>query len=505
MLTQIRGLHHVTSMASDARASNAFFTDTLGLRRVKKTVNFDAPEVYHLYYGDERGTPGSVMTYFPFPDIGPRAKGTGEVGQTVFAVPKGAMPFWQDRLAARGVAGITQDERFGARRLSFAGPDGDELALLETDDTRAPWTGGGVPEDAAIRGFHSVALRLRDAGATDELLRLMGYEPAERSDDITRYLHPAGNGADAVDLETLPGARRADIGAGSVHHVAFAVPDRAAQLEVRKALLDAGCQVTPVIDRDYFWSIYFRTPGGVLFEVATERAGVRPRRGRRASRRGAEAAEATCAPEGVAGAPPGADRMSAGYAYHAEGVSPGKPLVLAFHGTGGSETQFAPLIRELVPGAGIVAPRGDVTEHGALRFFRRRGEGVYDMEDLAARTAAMAGFVATRVAEAQPSRVVGLGYSNGANILASVIFARPDLFDQAVLMHPLIPWTPEPAPVRARVLITAGRRDPICPPEATAALADWFAAQGAQVETVWHPGGHEIDRTEIAAVARFLS
>jgi glyoxalase family protein len=273
MLNQIQGLHHVTSMASDARANNAFFTDTLGLRRVKKTVNFDAPDVYHLYYGDERGTPGSVMTYFPFPNIGGRSKGAGEVGQTVFAVPHGALPYWSQRLASRGVDGLAEVERFGARRLAFSGPDGDELALVEAEDGRAPWTHGGVPAEAAIRGFHGASLRLRDAGATAELLRFMGYEEAERAGEVTRYQRPDGNGAAVIDLEALPGARHAGLGAGSVHHIAFAVPDRAAQLEVRKGLVDTGYQVTPVIDRDYFWSIYFRTPGGGLFEVATNEPG----------------------------------------------------------------------------------------------------------------------------------------------------------------------------------------------------------------------------------------
>lgn len=274
MLDQIKGLHHVTSMASGARANNAFFTDTLGLRRVKQTVNFDAPDVYHLYYGDETGSPGSVLTYFPFPNMGRRAAGAGEVGVTLFSVPAGSLPFWRERLAARGVAGIAEDESFGEKRLRFLGPDGDEFALVEmTDDGRAPWTGGGVDGSAAIRGFRGASLRLRDAGATDELLRFMGYEAAETRDGVSRFLRPGGNGADVIDVETLPGARRANLGAGSVHHIAFAVPDRAAQLEVRRALLDTGYQVTPVIDRDYFWAIYFRTPGGVLFEVATNEPG----------------------------------------------------------------------------------------------------------------------------------------------------------------------------------------------------------------------------------------
>ncbi|MFO1141453.1 MAG: alpha/beta hydrolase [Amaricoccus sp.] len=192
------------------------------------------------------------------------------------------------------------------------------------------------------------------------------------------------------------------------------------------------------------------------------------------------------------------------YRYHAEGSGEGKPMAFVFHGTGGTENQFVPLARELLPGAAIVAPRGDVSEQGALRFFHRLAEGRYDMDDLARRTAAMAAFVEAQVAIARPSEVIGLGYSNGANILASVIFARPALFGRAVLMHPLIPWTPEPAPVATRVLITAGERDPICPPEETRRLEAWFRAQGAEVATAWSPGGHEIGRGEIAAIAGFL-
>jgi phospholipase/carboxylesterase len=192
------------------------------------------------------------------------------------------------------------------------------------------------------------------------------------------------------------------------------------------------------------------------------------------------------------------------YLFHAEGRAAGKPLIFVFHGTGGTENQLVPLVRELMPGAAIVAPRGDVSEHGALRFFRRRGEGQYDMEDLAARTKAMAAFVEAHVAAGRPREVLGLGYSNGANILASLIFERPELFGRAVLMHPLIPWTPAPAPVTTRVLITAGERDPICPPVETRKLEQWFRDQGAPVAVHWHGGGHEIHRSEIAAVAAFL-
>jgi len=274
MLRQIKGLHHVTSLAGDAQANNAFFTRTLGLRRVKKTVNFDAPDVYHLYYGDEVGTPGSVMTYFPFPHIAEGRPGTGEVGTTVFSVPQGALGFWKERFGRRGVDGLKEDVVFGERRLHFAGIDGDGFALVESaNDARAPWTHGGVDADVAIRGFHSASLRLRDDGATVELLKFMGYEEIDAEEGVKRLAVKGGNGADVIDVETMPNIAQARQGAGSVHHIAFSVENRQRQLEVRKALVDTGCAVTPVIDRDYFWSIYFRTPGGVLFEVATNEPG----------------------------------------------------------------------------------------------------------------------------------------------------------------------------------------------------------------------------------------
>lgn len=194
------------------------------------------------------------------------------------------------------------------------------------------------------------------------------------------------------------------------------------------------------------------------------------------------------------------------YHYRAHEAEPGQRLLIVFHGTGGDENQFFGYGRQLLPDAGIVAPRGDVSEHGALRFFRRTGEGVYDMDDLRARTAAMARFVEDRIEQARPSRIIGLGYSNGANILASVILSRPELFDEAVLMHPLIPWQPEPNAGLAgrRMLITAGRNDPICPPSTTQLLADYLVGQKADVELFWHSGGHEIQQGEIAAVGRFI-
>jgi phospholipase/carboxylesterase len=189
------------------------------------------------------------------------------------------------------------------------------------------------------------------------------------------------------------------------------------------------------------------------------------------------------------------------------GADASAPLLFLFHGTGGDEDQFFDLGGELLPGAHLIAPRGDVSEHGALRYFRRTGEGRYDMDDLAARTDRMAAFIRAHIHDHPGTGVFGLGYSNGANILASVLFAAPDLIDGAVLLHPLIPFTPPPAPGLAgrRILITAGRQDPIAPARATDALAAWLRDQGADLTFAWQPGGHPLAAAELTAARDFLT
>ncbi|QWK81222.1 alpha/beta hydrolase [Ochrobactrum sp. BTU1] len=191
--------------------------------------------------------------------------------------------------------------------------------------------------------------------------------------------------------------------------------------------------------------------------------------------------------------------------FRRDGVA-GSPVIIAFHGTGGNEHQFTGLIDQMLPNAGIVAPRGDVSEFGANRFFRRTGEGIYDMDDLHLRTEKMLGFI-SEVREQNPGReIYALGYSNGANILASMLFRDPSLFDRAALMHPLIPWTPEPQPELSgkRVLITAGEVDPVSPLKLSKSLIEWFKAQGADVDALIAPGGHEIRPAELESLKSFL-
>ncbi|OCI91308.1 esterase [Rhizobium sp. AC27/96] len=199
--------------------------------------------------------------------------------------------------------------------------------------------------------------------------------------------------------------------------------------------------------------------------------------------------------------------MDTNYVHRLKAGAPGKPILFTFHGTGGDENQFFDFAARLLPEATIVSPRGDVSEHGAARFFRRTGEGVYDMADLARATDKMAAYVSGLAAEHGASQVLGLGFSNGANILANVLIEHGDIFDAAVLMHPLIPFQPKDNSrlEGRRVLITAGERDPISPAPVTQALADYFAQQGAQVTLEWHPGGHDIRPNEIEAIRTFLA
>lgn len=193
------------------------------------------------------------------------------------------------------------------------------------------------------------------------------------------------------------------------------------------------------------------------------------------------------------------------YVHRARPGATGAPIFFVFHGTGGDENQFFDFASRLAPNATVISPRGDVAERGAARFFRRKAEGVYDLDDLARATAQMAAFVAACKQHYQSGPVIGLGFSNGANILANVVIEKPDLFEASVLMHPLMPFEPNPRSGRGKVLITAGENDPICPVPLTQALADYFAAQGEEVQVEWHPGGHEIRGNEIEAVKAFLA
>ncbi len=273
----ILGLHHVTATVEGAQADLDFGMDALGLRLVKKTVNFDNDGVYHFYYGDERGTPGTLWTTFPYGTVGimPGAKGAGQVTVTSFSVPAGSLDAWKKRLRERGFAVTDAPPRFGEESVVVVDPSGLLIELVATTkDSRTPWLAKGLDETSAVRGIHSVTLTELDPGPTLRFMReWFGFGVTEEMDGRTRVSANGTGPGKSVDILTSPRGERARNGLGTVHHVAMAIGSSEAQTELREALVKAGIQVTPIIDRSYFQSIYFREPGGVLFEVATTAPG----------------------------------------------------------------------------------------------------------------------------------------------------------------------------------------------------------------------------------------
>jgi glyoxalase family protein len=274
----IHGLHHVTAIASGAQATLDFYTRVLGLRLVKRTVNFDAPDTYHFYFGDAAGSPGSLLTFFPFSDAAPGRVGTGMAEATAFAIPEAAFDPWMIRLAEDGRDFEGPAIRFGAQMLGLRDPDGLRIELIAQAglDDAAPilaWPGSPLPDDQAIRHLHSVTLCVEAPERTARLLvDTFGYDFVGEEDGRQRF-RQGTNPAGVIDVLCQPDRMRGRMGAGSVHHVAFRAPDEAAQLDWREAILALGFDVTPVLDRQYFRSIYFREPGGVLFEIATDPPG----------------------------------------------------------------------------------------------------------------------------------------------------------------------------------------------------------------------------------------
>jgi glyoxalase family protein len=275
MTDAIRGLHHVTAICADPQANLDWHAGLLGRRLVKRTVNFDDPGTYHLYYGDRGGAPGGVLTFFPFMDAGPGRAGAGMASAVAYAVPKAGLDAWIDRLAERAVEFDGPETRFGERMVALRDVDGLRVELVEAADA-APDDGGG--DAPPLAGFHSVTLALDLPDRTARLLEdLFGWRPAGVEADAAlerrRFVAPAGGPGGVVDLVRARGAGAGRMGAGTIHHVAFRAADAPEQQAWRERALAYGLDVTPVIDRQYFQAIYFREPGGVLFEIATDPPG----------------------------------------------------------------------------------------------------------------------------------------------------------------------------------------------------------------------------------------
>ncbi|MFC4873679.1 ring-cleaving dioxygenase [Negadavirga shengliensis] len=270
----IRGIHHITAIASNPQRNVDFYTQVLGLRLVKKTINFDAPNVYHFYFGDEVGSPGTVLTFFPFDGAKRGRKGVGEMTYTAFSVAKDALPYWRERLKGFGISISDTLERFGDRLIRFEDHDGLGIELVANEtDSRKGWAPESIPAGFAIKGFYGATLNLRAKDLTAELLtNVLDYRLLAEDNGRFRYVVDEQPG-EILDIVLNDPEGRSIQSAGTVHHIAFRTDNTDTQSEMQHKLLDYGQQVTSVKDRNYFKSIYFREPGGILFEVATDGPG----------------------------------------------------------------------------------------------------------------------------------------------------------------------------------------------------------------------------------------
>jgi glyoxalase family protein len=271
------GIHHITAIAGDASRNLDFYTRVLGLRLVKKTVNFDDPGTYHLYFGDELGTPGTILTFFPWAHAAKGRNGVGLAQHTMFRIPEAAIGFWTHRFVEQGVPHEDIEKRFGQSVLQFTDPDGMSLALVGIPgaESEPAWNGNNVPAENAIRGFHGIRLLLEEAKATGDILTdVLGFSEAGSEGNVTRFVAKDASAGGVVEIREAKGFLAGRMGRGSVHHVAFRAATDEEQAEMRKRLVEKHrIHATEQMDRNYFRSIYFREPGGIIFEIATDQPG----------------------------------------------------------------------------------------------------------------------------------------------------------------------------------------------------------------------------------------
>ena len=508
-----KGIHHITAVASSAVDNLNFYRNVLGLRLVKKTVNFDDPYTYHFYYGDPAGSPGTILTFFPWENIPRGRNGAGMVAAVAFGAPKASLAYWSQRLKTEGID-VAEDERFGEPMLRFSDPHGLSLEMIGVTDKRSysAETHEAVPQRHAIIGFHSATAALR---TKDDIHRLlvddMGMELQGREGRRHRYRMPASDDPgifyDVVQDDMAPSGRP---GGGTVHHIAFRAKDEAEQRLWRQTLTDKGYAVTPVRDRNYFRSIYFTTPGGVLFEIATDPPGftvdepadqlgqaLKLPQQYEPMRREIEARLPSLA----------TDTFKHLFVEPSEGADADQTVV-SLHGTGGSERDLLDLAGRIGDSAAILSPRGKVVENGMPRFFRRLAANVFDEEDLIRRTHELADFLMAAAPHygRDLKRLTALGYSNGANIAAAVLLLRPEVFSRAILLRPMLPLHPSSLPDLAdkEILILTGRRDTIIPADSTLELIRLLEQCGARMTILTTDAGHEITHQDVSAAMQWF-
>ena len=511
---QISAIHHITAIAASAAKNLEFYEQVLGLRLVKQTVNFDDPYTYHLYYGDRTGSPGTIITFFPWEGASAGIQGSGMIGAISFSVPLKALPYWEERLRANGI-GVQRASRFDEPVLKFRDPHDLPLELIGIPSVpdSVHQRESSVEPSLSIAGFHSATTILNSLDETQNLLvGIMGMELYGKENDRFRFkMRDDQAPGHYFDVRVDPGARRGRQGTGTVHHIAFRAHTDEEQRWWRRQLIQEKFKPTEIVDRKYFKSIYFHEHSGVLFEIATDPPGFavdEPLEKLGASLKLPSQYEPIRS-KIVKSLSPLRNPVFHHEFWRPEmGLDDGQTIV-PLHGTGGNEKDLIGLSRRISDSSAIISPRGKVLENGLPRFFRRFAEGDFDERDVVRRAQELADFLVSAATQYGRSkeRLVALGYSNGANIAAAILLLRPEVFSKAVLLRPMMPLLnpPDADLTGKRIYILNGRYDNVAPKESSEKLGLLFKRMGAAVETVSLDAGHEITRDDVAQASGWLS
>ncbi|MGD8250898.1 MAG: VOC family protein [Desulfobacterales bacterium] len=509
----LSGIHHITGVASSAVENRVFYEKVLGLRLVKQTVNFDDPYTYHLYYGDRSGSPGTVLTFFPWERLPKGKPGAGMVTAVGFRVPDASIDFWRRRLAARGISS-REGGRFGETYLQFEDPHGLPVELIGTSHLLGAdhWDDSPVDRAHAISGFHSATATLKAIDGESRLLEaLLGMSLHKREGNRWRFVTGDRSApGHFYDLVIDPGAPAGRPGGGTIHHIAFRSTDDRGQRRWQSILREAGIDATEIKDRKYFRSIYFHTPGRILFEVATDGPGFavdEPPEHLGTSLQLPEQFAAIRTDIEVrlpALKPPPFRHVFK----DAGGASDDGHTVVPLHGTGGGEHDLIGLARAVFPSSAIISPRGRVRENGLRRFFRRLAVNVFDEADVIHRAHELSDFLLEAAGryDRHRERLTAFGYSNGANMAAAVMLLRSEIFHRAVLLRPMLPLIPEMLPdlTGKRILVLRGESDTVIPGESTLELEGLFRKAGADLAVRSLKAGHDITSQDAVEISRWL-
>lgn len=506
----INGIHHITAISSSPQKTYDFYSQILGLRLVKKTVNFDSPDVYHLYFGNEGGEPGTVLTFFPFEDAGTGMRGLGQVTKIYFEISQGSIGFWLDRFITKGVKNNGIRKRFDESYITFYDFDGLQLELVTSQERSfEPYSTQEISLQNAIRGFFGAELSIESEESIKDTLNAMGYQKEREEELFLRYKNNDASGAKYLDLLIMKGWPEAISSAGTVHHIAFRVKDREEETKLRDEISKLGFRPTEIIDRNYFYSVYFRERNNILFEIATDEPGFLVDEDLESlgtslklptqfeSQRSYIESILTDLYTEREPEDHDDDITLFSHSYLDQGS---EKLLVLFHGTGGDEREMIKFAKNLGIKINILSVRGNIKENGLSRFFKRESDGTFDIESIREECAKFERFLRASILKygLEEENISFLGYSNGANFALAYALLYPILLKKIYALHPMAPVTEVKSNLQGtKIIVTYGVEDEYSTEKEIKKLDHVLSMTKAERVFQKFEGGHNISIEEM--------